>query len=311
METTLLPPTTTSDDTHSHDPPTSQDPSQNTPQPASPPSKTSNAPTVLPRLRTKRGTYRLMDRWPHDPAAFCQGLEVKNQTHLYESIGLYGDSAMRIVETRTGEVKLENTMPATYFGEGVSFITDSSGSGDPYLLQLTWKERTAFLYDPETLEEVSRFPYETTNKQGWGIAYDMHRHVAYVTDGTEFVHTWKLIAADDGTVSYQEIAKVPVTIQLSDANSDTPQTLRRINELEYDPSTRTLLANVWFENVLIRIDVDSGFVTRVYDLSSIYTDRDPSADVLNGIAIIPNEPGRLYVTGKLWPTLYYIELVDL
>eukprot|EP00977_Amphora_coffeiformis_P016748 scaffold5296_cov163-Amphora_coffeaeformis.AAC.3 len=294
-----------------HAPTTSStDPSQNTPQPNSSPLESSTPPTT-DILRTKRGTYRLIDQWPHDPAAFCQGLEVKNETHLYESIGLYGDSAMRIVETRTGDVTLENTMPATFFGEGVSLIMSDGDDKDPYLLQLTWKEKTAFLYHPETLQELSRFPYETTNTQGWGIAYDMHRHVAYVTDGTEFVHTWKLIRADDGTFGYQEIAKVSVTVQFADGHSDTPQTLRRINELEYDPATRTLLANVWFENVLIRIDVDSGFVTHVYDLTSIYTNRDPSADVLNGIAVIPNEPGRLYVTGKLWPTLYYIELVDL
>ena len=300
-------PTTASSGTHA---PSVTDSSKNNPHPTTSESSTTPPPSSAPpSLRTQRGTYRLIDQWPHDPKAFCQGLEIKNETHLYESIGLYGESAMRIVETRTGKVTLETAMPAAYFGEGVSLITDEIQ--DPYLLQLTWKEKTAFIYHPETLEELSRLPYETTNTQGWGMAYDMHRHVAYVTDGTEFVHTWKITTADDGTVSYQEIGKVAITLQFADPPSDAPQILRRINELEYDPATRTLLANVWYENALIRIDVDSGFVTNVYDLSSIYTDRDPGADVLNGIAVIPNEPGRLYVTGKLWPNLYYIELVDL
>ena len=270
-------------------------------------------------LYTQRGSYRLLDQWPHDTKAYCQGLEVKNKTHLYESIGLYGESAMRIVETRTGMVTLQTNMADAYFGEGVTLVHPPNDDLDPYLLQLTWREKTAFTYHPETLEQLASFSYQTTNSQGWGGAFDLHqkdKHIVYVTDGTQFVHTWQMSQNNNndndqvvpGTWSYQEIAKVPVTFHFPEMQG--PSNLRHVNELEYDPFTRTLLANVYFENVLIRIDIDTGFVTKVYDLSSLYTDRTPEADVLNGIAVIPNEPGRLYVTGKLWPFLYYIELVD-
>ena len=303
------------------EPPPSSSPSTTTTTVNSPPTETTDVghddsafqPLPVPRY-TQRGTYRLLEIYPHDPQAFSQGLEVKNATHLYESIGLYGESAMRIVETKTGDVTRETVMPQAFFGEGVTLVQGDSGNHKPYLLQLTWQEKIAFTYHPETLEELSRFPYETTNTQGWGMAYDMHKDVVYVTDGTEFVHTWKLTTRDDG-VSYQEIAKVAVTFEFEPPPSDGtssngPRTLARINELEYDPTTRTLLANVWYENVLVRIDIPTGKVIKVYDLSSIYTNRDPEADVLNGIAAIPNQPGRFYVTGKKWPSLYYIELVE-
>lgn len=262
----------------------------------------------LPRYTTI-GTYRTLETYPHDPKAFAQGLEVKNTTHLYESIGLYGQSAMRIVETKTGRVTLETTMDPAFFGEGATLVTPTDGS-EPFLLQLTWKEQTAFLYHAETLQEISRFPYQTTNTQGWGAAYDTHQDVVYVTDGTEFVHTWKMVRNDKGQWSYQEISKIPVTFELNRPDMQGPQTLKQVNEIEYDPTTRTLLANVWFQNVIIRIDIASGRVTHTYDLTAIYPDRTPEADVLNGIAVIPNQPGRLYVTGKLWPHLFYIELVD-
>lgn len=276
-----------------------------------------------PPVYTQRGSYRLLDQFPHDTQAYCQGLEVKNATHLYESIGLYKESAMRIVETRTGMVTRQTPMADAYFGEGVTWI-DPPGDGQAYLLQLTWQERTAFTYHPETLQQLSNFSYRTTNTQGWGIAFDVNqkdRHIVYVTDGTQFVHTWQMSQGSEGnetsttststattTWSYQEIARVPVTFYFPEM--EAPSILRHINELEYDPSSRTLLANVYGQNALIRIDIDTGFVTKVYDLSSLYIDRTPEADVFNGIAIIPNEPGRLYVTGKLWPFLYYIELVE-
>lgn len=199
-------------------------------------------------------------------------------------------------------------MPDEMFGEGVTLVTSSSN--DPFLLQLTWNERTAFLYDPETLQEISRMPYATTNGQGWGIAYDTHQeNIVYVTDGTEFIHTWKLTMGDDNQLSYEQIARTPVTFDFGAGQG--VQTLRQINELEYDPHTKSLVANIFLQDVIVRIDPKTGFTTRVYDFSSLYINRDPSADVLNGVALVPGEPGRFYVTGKLWPTLYKVELVDL
>ena len=294
-----------SDNSGSADATTPSSAAPSTPKEA--PQTTPTAPTApTTAVYTQRGSFRVEAEYPHDPQAFCQGLEVKNDTHLYESIGLYQQSAMRIVELRTGNVQQETSMEDELFGEGATLIQ----SPEPLLVQLTWKEKTALVYHPESLAEIERFPYQTTNGQGWGIAYDTHRPgIVYVTDGTEFVHTWELERDVTGSLSYQETSKVPVTFQFPES-PDGPVTLKRINELEYDPHTRTLLANVWYQDVLVRIDIDTGFVTKVYDLTSLYKDRAPGADVFNGIAVIPDKPGQFYATGKLWPVLFHLTLLE-
>ena len=259
---------------------------------------------------TQRGSYRLLATYPHDTKAYCQGLEVKNETHVYESIGMYGESALRVVEITTGRVTWETAMDAAYFGEGVTLVVDDQNEDTPYLLQLTWREKKAFVYHPESLAVLGEFPYQTTNGQGWGVAYDTHQPgIVYVTDGTEFVHTWKMITGPNGEYTYKEIAKVPVTFSF--VEMEQSRTLRNVNELEYDPTTRTLLANIYFENVIVRIDIATGRVTKVYGFPSLYTNRIPEADVFNGIARIPHAPhGQYYVTGKYWPHLYHVELVE-
>jgi glutamine cyclotransferase len=275
--------------------------------------------TYIPGSAAGRGSFRVLAQYPHDAQAFTQGLEVANATHAYESTGLNGQSTVRLVEIATGRVVRKTALEDAYFGEGLTLVqpsADDGASSSPYLLQLTWKKGKAFCYDPVTLSETCRFDYSTTNGQGWGIAYDTTNStdsVAYVTDGTDYLHTWRLgTAIVDGSLTYEQTDRVPVQVLLPERADEPAQRIPRLNELEYDATTRTLLANVWFENVLLRIDPSTGWVSTIYDLSSLYTDRAPGgADVLNGIAVLPGTNGReLWVTGKLWPALFHIELID-
>ena len=89
-------------------------------------------------------------------------------------------------------------------------------------------------------------------------------------------------------------------------------------------STMSILANVWYQDVLIRIDPVTAKVTRVYDLSDIYPyeqRQKDGADCLNGISVTTGSEGggggeeeeeglELWVTGKLWPKMYRIRLID-
>lgn len=85
-------------------------------------------------------------------------------------------------------------------------------------------------------------------------------------------------------------------------------------------STMSILANVWYQDVLIRIDPVTAKVTRVYDLSDIYPHdqrKKDGADCLNGISVTGKESSgeedeglELWVTGKLWPKMYRIRLKD-
>jgi len=82
-----------------------------------------------------------------------------------------------------------------------------------------------------------------------------------------------------------------------------------LNELEYVEGE--IFANIWQTDRIARIDPATGAVRGWIDLSGLLgpEDRAQPVDVLNGIAYDPASR-RLFVTGKLWPKLFEIELVD-
>jgi len=86
------------------------------------------------------------------------------------------------------------------------------------------------------------------------------------------------------------------------------QPVYQLNELEIVEGE--VWANVWKKDYIARIDPASGEVLGFVDLAGIFDRRSiPNEDaVLNGIAYDPAEK-RLFVTGKLWPKLFEIEVV--
>lgn len=85
--------------------------------------------------------------YPHDADAFTQGLLLEGG-RFYESTGLYGESTLREVVPETGEVLREVTVPPQYFAEGLTLVGDR-------LIQITWREGEALVYDLETFEQTS------------------------------------------------------------------------------------------------------------------------------------------------------------
>jgi glutamine cyclotransferase len=83
--------------------------------------------------------------------------------------------------------------------------------------------------------------------------------------------------------------------------------IEQLNELEMVEGE--VWANVWKRDYLVRIDPATGKVLGFVDLAGLFDARSiPSDDaVLNGIAYDP-EKKRLFVTGKLWPKLFEIEV---
>ena len=255
-------------------------------------------PTLLP-WTVVRTRFEVLETVPHDSNAFTQGLQLifPDQQQYYESTGLYGRSSVRIVDLYSGEVLHIKNLASLYFAEGIT--RDSNGR----LVQITWREETGFIYNATNLDTIQEFSYQTTNGHGWGICYEPFRNVFFVSDGTNYLHTWN-------SPSLELVAKVPVSMRIlaDSTNSGLLQDVKRLNELEWDPFSKTVLANVWQTNYLVRIDPNTGFVTHRYDLESLY--RPVVADVLNGIAMtdVPNE---IWATGKLWPYMYRIRLVDI
>ncbi len=225
-------------------------------------------------------TYEIVSTYPHDRGAFTQGL-VFEDGMLYEGTGLRGRSTLRTVELETGDVLRLYSLPVQLFGEGVTVYGDR-------IFQLTWKANVGFVYDKDTFELLQRFSYPT---EGWGITHDGQRLI--MSDGTSILHF-----LDPETL--EEIGQIEVYDQ------NGPVT--RLNELEYIHGE--VYANIWKTDRIARIDPHTGRVVGWIDLTGLLTEQDrvEPVDVLNGIAY-DAENDRLFVTGKLWPKIFEIEII--
>lgn len=234
---------------------------------------------IMPAFSTGSRCYRILKTYPHDPAAFTQGL-IFEAGHLYESTGLYGHSSLREVDLQTGRVLREYDLPGQYFGEG---LTDWGTT----LIQVTWKSQVAFVYDRRTFRLLRSFHY---SGEGWGLTQDGHNLI--LSDGTS---TLRFL----DPLSFRPVRTVMVT--------DHGMPVTGINELEYIHGE--IFANIWSSNRIARISPKSGRAVGWIDLSTIIPVAQPhGADsVLNGIAWDANY-NRIFVTGKRWPKLFEIRL---
>lgn len=223
--------------------------------------------------------YRVVAEYAHDSEAFTQGL-VYYRGFLYESTGRYGASSIRKVALETGKVVAQRALPARYFGEGLAVAGDR-------LVQLTWREGTGFVYDPESLELLETFHYPV---EGWGLAYDGVRLL--MSDGSATLY--RLDAETFGIVGKFEVR-------------DAGGPVNRLNELEFIDGF--LYANVWQSDRIAKIDTATGRVVAWIDLSGLLKGRASGAGVLNGIAF-DSSSRRVLVTGKLWPKLFAIDIVQ-
>ena len=221
--------------------------------------------------------YRVVAEHPHDRTAFTQGL-VFHRGALYESTGLRGRSSLRKVEPATGRVVRKRPLSDRLFGEGLALVGDE-------LYQLTWTAGRAFVLRVEDFSLVREHRYEG---EGWGLAWDGERLI--MSDGS-------------ATLRFRDPATFRVEREVEVRDGARP--IEALNELEFVEGA--VYANVWRTDRVARIDPASGAVTGWLDLAPI-AERERDAgdpDVANGIAW----DGRLlYVTGKLWRSVYGLEL---
>lgn len=227
-------------------------------------------------------SYEIINSYPHDAAAFTQGLIYVDGV-LYEGTGRYGQSSLREVDLETGTVQSLSTIPEQYFGEGITIFDDK-------IYQLTWQNQTGFIYDQDSFKLLDTFSYPT---EGWGLTHDGQNLI--MSDGTN--HLYFL---DPNTLE--------ITNQVAVFNAQGNPVVR-LNELEY--INGAVYANIWQTNDIVQINPETGQVTAWIDLTDLLSSESLTqpVDVLNGIAY-DAENGRLFVTGKLWPTLFEIELVE-
>lgn len=227
-------------------------------------------------------SYVVKNTYPHDPDAFTQGLFFRDG-FLYEGTGMNGRSSIRKVELATGKVLKKHELSQEFFGEG---ITEHHGD----IIGLTWTSQVGMVYDARTFKEKRRFAYAG---EGWGLT--SNGAALFMSDGSSYIRV-----LND---RMEEVRRFEVIAEGNPIN--------RLNELEW--VNGELYANVWGTDVIARINPASGKVVGWIVLKNLLKTSGNSVvaedAVLNGIAY-DSKGKRLFVTGKLWPSLFEIELVE-
>ncbi len=231
-------------------------------------------------------SFRMVKEYPHDTSNFTEGLIWYNNA-LYESTGEEGQSRLVKTDLATGKQEEKVDLPVTDFGEGIAIIGDK-------IYQLTYQNHKAYVYDLATFKKQQEFnfPYE-----GWGMT----------TDGKQLI-----ISTGSSNLYFIN----PDNFQLKNTLgiSDNYGPVSSINELEY--VNGYVYANVWHEQKIIKINLQTGKVEGVINVGNILTQAGKPIDesnpenrekVLNGIAY-DSAKNSFYITGKNWPSLFEIKL---
>ena len=226
-------------------------------------------------------TYEILNEYPHDKKAYTQGLEFVGDT-LYESTGRKGQSSLRKLNYKTGEVLKKVDLDASYFGEGITILNNN-------IYQLTWQKGVGFVYDINTFNKKTTFKYNKS-KEGWGLCNDGIS--IYKSDGSEKI--WKL---NPDTLIEEDF------IELATHKSLYKQT----NELEY--VNGKIYANVYQKESVMIIDAKSGAILGVVNFGGLKkkVTQHKDLDVLNGIAY-HKERKTFFVTGKNWDKMFEVNI---
>jgi len=225
--------------------------------------------------------YKIVNEFSHNTSFFTEGLTFSDGK-LYESIGLWEQSKLMQIDIKTGNINKEYNLESSYFAEGITIIEDE-------IFQLTYQSCTGFIYKKDDLTLIKEFNFPS---QGWGITDDGNQLI--MSNGSAV-----LIFLDPQSM---EIIRYVIV-------KDQVGIVSNLNELEY--INGEIYANIYKTSLIARISPISGEVIGWIDMSGINPDPVTLTFpfVLNGIAY--NEiTDQIFVTGKCWPKIYEIELMD-
>lgn len=227
----------------------------------------------------KKYTVEIVRELPHSIDSFTQGL-IFYEEKIYESTGLIGNSSLRRIDSHTGTVEKILSVPGV-FAEGLA-------RWESRLVQLTWNDRIAFIYDIFDFSKIGIFSYET---QGWGLTADDHHLI--MSDGSDRICFRNPNTFKEERAIYVRYEGKPID---------------DINELEYVDGY--IYANIWRKEFIVQIDPSDGTVLGQIDCKPLLNRLPPLnfEDVLNGIAY-NDKKKTFYLTGKNWPKIFEVTLV--
>ncbi len=223
--------------------------------------------------------YQIVATHLHDSTSYTQGLQMLDG-RLFESSGMYGESAVREIELSTGQVLRKRPLAKSVFGEGTALIGSE-------MWVLTWKEGTVYVLEKDTFKPLRTHSYKG---EGWGLATDGKQLI--MSDGTD---TLRFIDPKDFSVTR--------TLQVMEGTRPVNQ----LNELEWVDGQ--IFANIYTTHRIARISPTDGQITGWLDLSGLENQLNPigKSEVLNGIAHDPKS-GNFLITGKYWPQMFEIKV---
>lgn len=225
-------------------------------------------------------SYSVVSTYPHDTSFYTQGLIIY-KGNLYEGTGLEKRSRLMQVDLKTGGVIRKIDLEPQYFGEGVTILNDT-------VYQLTYKNNKVFVYTLADFKKVKEFKLE---HEGWGLTTD-GQHLIASSGGSDLFYY---------RPSNFELVK---TQTVTEAGSPS----FNVNELEF--INGFIYANQYELPYILKINPANGEVVAKIDLTDVWDRvkaRNPKIDVPNGIAY-DTATHKMYITGKLWPELYEIQL---
>ena len=227
--------------------------------------------------------HTIIETFPHDTSFYTQGLTFY-KAELYEGTGDPGDmgkSRLMKIDLKTGKALKAISLTNKYFGEGITILKDT-------IYQLTWQEHKVFVYTLTDFKKVKEYDIDT---DGWGITNDGQ----------------KLIVSTGGGILYYYDPSTFRLLGKSSIMEGNSQTFN-LNELEYIDGF--VYANKYGYPYILKIGPATGKVVAKYDITDLWKRAQaikPHVDYPNGIAY--NEiTKKIYVTGKLWPEIYEIQL---
>ncbi len=233
-------------------------------------------------IQPKLLKYTIINTFAHDTLSFTEGFEFHKDT-LYESTGQNGKSYLRKYDYKTGKIFKQVDLDSKYFGEGITFINNK-------IFQLTWQEKTGFIYNEKTLKLEKTFTFEK-DIEGWGMTND--GKYIYQSDGTEKI--WKMDPTNQKMID---------NINVYSADSK----IKSINELEFIDGK--FYVNVWQKDAIAIVNPNNGAVEGILDMSNLRKlIKYPKAEVLNGIAYNPKTK-TIFVTGKNWDKMFEIKVSE-
>ncbi len=229
--------------------------------------------------------FKVVNAFPHDTTSYTEGF-LFHKGSLFESTGHTNSyassrSAFGPVDLKNGRIDIKAEIDKNrYFGEGIAFLNNR-------IYQLTDTTHIGFIYHAETYKKLGTFTYDG---DGWGLT----------TNGKDLI-----MSNGSSNLYYREPStfKIIKTLNVTDNNGP----VQNINELEMIHGY--IYANQWLTDNILKIDTTTGKVVGKLDLSSLKTEakmKYPFSEETNGIAY-DSVTNKIYVTGKLWPTIYEIQ----